>query len=97
MPDLPPLGHGRTATAPATSPELHPRHLRLEVTENLEATHRQLALPGALSAAGISLVVDDFGVSSSDLAHLEDLPAAPGRRGDGAAAGRGAAARLTRG
>jgi diguanylate cyclase (GGDEF)-like protein len=54
--------------------QLHPRHLRLEVTENLEKTQRQLAVLDTLSRAGISLVVDDFGVSYSNLAHLKDLP-----------------------
>ncbi|MFQ1003566.1 putative bifunctional diguanylate cyclase/phosphodiesterase [Modestobacter sp. SSW1-42] len=54
--------------------QVAPRHLRLEVTENMEKTHRQLALLDALSRAGISLVVDDFGVSYSNLAHLKDLP-----------------------
>ena len=54
--------------------QVAPRHLRLEVTENMEKTHRQLALLDALSDVGISLVVDDFGVSYSNLAHLKDLP-----------------------
>ena len=54
--------------------QVAPRHLRLEVTENMEKTSAQLALLDALSGAGISLVVDDFGVSYSNLAHLKDLP-----------------------
>ncbi|QXG78026.1 EAL domain-containing protein [Modestobacter sp. L9-4] len=54
--------------------QLHPRHLRLEVTENLEKTPGQLALLDTFGRAGISLVVDDFGVSYSNLAHLKDLP-----------------------
>ncbi|MEU2350341.1 EAL domain-containing protein [Modestobacter sp. NPDC049651] len=51
-----------------------PGRLRLEVTENLEKTAAQLAQLHRLRGAGVSLVVDDFGVSYSNLAHLRDLP-----------------------
>ncbi|MBB3676630.1 putative bifunctional diguanylate cyclase/phosphodiesterase [Modestobacter versicolor] len=49
-------------------------HLRLEVTENLERTPGQLRELHRLKDAGVSLVLDDFGVSYSNLAHVRDLP-----------------------
>ncbi|OMQ16193.1 hypothetical protein A7K94_0204185 [Modestobacter sp. VKM Ac-2676] len=51
-----------------------PGALRLEVTESLEKTAGQLAELHRLRAAGVGLVLDDFGVSYSNLAHLRDLP-----------------------
>ncbi|MGY1854973.1 putative bifunctional diguanylate cyclase/phosphodiesterase [Modestobacter sp. SYSU DS0290] len=51
-----------------------PGSLRLEVTESLEKTAGQLAELHRLRAAGVGLVLDDFGVSYSNLAHLRDLP-----------------------
>ncbi|MQA32761.1 putative bifunctional diguanylate cyclase/phosphodiesterase [Modestobacter roseus] len=48
--------------------------LRLEVTESLEKTAGQLTELHRLRAAGVGLVLDDFGVSYSNLAHLRDLP-----------------------
>ncbi|WP_369136631.1 EAL domain-containing protein [Modestobacter versicolor] len=49
-------------------------HLRLEVTENMERTAAQLQELHRLRDAGVSLVLDDFGVSYSNLAHVRDLP-----------------------
>jgi diguanylate cyclase (GGDEF)-like protein/PAS domain S-box-containing protein len=55
---------------------LQPRHLTLELTENILMERLEVALPMLveLRALGIQLSVDDFGTGYSSLAHLSSLP-----------------------
>jgi EAL domain-containing protein (putative c-di-GMP-specific phosphodiesterase class I) len=66
---------GRVAQAMhATS--VHPRHLTLELTENILMSRIETALPmlEELRQMGVRLSVDDFGTGYSSLAHLSSLP-----------------------
>ncbi|MBV8209588.1 MAG: EAL domain-containing protein [Burkholderiaceae bacterium] len=55
---------------------LQPRHLTLELTENILMEHIRNSLPtlAKLQALGIGLSVDDFGTGYSSLSHLSALP-----------------------
>jgi diguanylate cyclase (GGDEF)-like protein/PAS domain S-box-containing protein len=55
---------------------LQPRHLTLELTENILMARLASALPmlEELRALGVRLSVDDFGTGYSSLAHLSSLP-----------------------
>jgi len=55
---------------------LQPRHLTLELTENILMEHIRNSLPtlAKLQALGIGLSADDFGTGYSSLAHLSALP-----------------------
>jgi diguanylate cyclase (GGDEF)-like protein/PAS domain S-box-containing protein len=55
---------------------LQPRHLTLELTENILMERLEVALPMLLElrGLGIQLSVDDFGTGYSSLAHLSVLP-----------------------
>jgi diguanylate cyclase (GGDEF)-like protein len=55
---------------------LEPRHLALELTENILMERIETALPmlAALRGLGVQLSVDDFGTGYSSLAHLSSLP-----------------------
>jgi diguanylate cyclase (GGDEF)-like protein/PAS domain S-box-containing protein len=55
---------------------LQPRHLTLELTENILMERIETALPmlEELRALGVRLSVDDFGTGYSSLAHLSRLP-----------------------
>lgn len=56
--------------------KLAPRHLTLELTENILMAHLEAALPRLfeLRRSGIGLSVDDFGTGYSSLQHLSMLP-----------------------
>jgi diguanylate cyclase (GGDEF)-like protein/PAS domain S-box-containing protein len=53
-----------------------PRHLSLELTEDILMKNIEVAVPQLerLRALGVRLAVDDFGTGSSSLAHLSRLP-----------------------
>jgi len=55
---------------------LQPRHLTLELTENILAARIESALPllGELRELGVGLAIDDFGTGYSSLSHLSALP-----------------------
>jgi diguanylate cyclase (GGDEF)-like protein/PAS domain S-box-containing protein len=55
---------------------LHPRHLTLELTENILMSRLEGALPmlTELRHMGVALAVDDFGTGYSSLSHLSTLP-----------------------
>jgi len=65
----------RVTTALADA-QLEPRHLTLELTENVLAQRLEAALPtlGELRRHGIGLSLDDFGTGYSSLRHLSTLP-----------------------
>ncbi len=56
--------------------ELQPRHLCIELTENILMSRLEGALVvlGELRRLGVSLAVDDFGTGYSSLSHLSTLP-----------------------
>ncbi len=55
---------------------LQPRHLCLELTENILMSRLEGALPvlAALRRLGVMLAIDDFGTGYSSLSHLSTLP-----------------------
>jgi diguanylate cyclase (GGDEF)-like protein/PAS domain S-box-containing protein len=55
---------------------LQPRHLCIELTENILMSRLESALPvlRELRRLGVSLAVDDFGTGYSSLSHLSTLP-----------------------
>jgi len=55
---------------------LQPRHLTLELTENILAARIESALPllGELRELGVGLAIDDFGTGYSSLSYLKKLP-----------------------
>jgi predicted signal transduction protein with EAL and GGDEF domain len=55
---------------------LKPRHLCLELTENILMSRLEGALPvlGELRRLGVGLAIDDFGTGYSSLSHLSTLP-----------------------
>jgi diguanylate cyclase (GGDEF)-like protein/PAS domain S-box-containing protein len=55
---------------------LQPRHLCLELTEDILMSRLEGALPvlGELQRLGVSLAIDDFGTGYSSLSHLSTLP-----------------------
>jgi diguanylate cyclase (GGDEF)-like protein/PAS domain S-box-containing protein len=55
---------------------LQPKHLTLELTENILMEHIETALPiiVELRSLGIGFSVDDFGTGYSSLSHLSNLP-----------------------
>jgi diguanylate cyclase (GGDEF)-like protein/PAS domain S-box-containing protein len=55
---------------------LQPRHLCLELTENILMSRLEGALPvlGELRRLGVLLAIDDFGTGYSSLSHLSTLP-----------------------
>jgi diguanylate cyclase (GGDEF)-like protein/PAS domain S-box-containing protein len=55
---------------------VHPRHLTLELTENILMSRLEAALPmlADLRRLGVRLAVDDFGTGYSSLSHLSTLP-----------------------
>jgi diguanylate cyclase (GGDEF)-like protein/PAS domain S-box-containing protein len=55
---------------------LHPRHLCLELTEDILMSRLEGALPvlGELQRLGVALAIDDFGTGYSSLSHLSSLP-----------------------
>jgi len=63
-------------TAALTEAKLHPRHLTLELTENIIMQRLEAALPrlSHLRRLGVGLSVDDFGTGYSSLQHLSTLP-----------------------
>ena len=65
----------RIETALAAA-RLQPRHLTLELTENILMTRLEGALPmlTELRRKGVGLSVDDFGTGYSSLRHLSSLP-----------------------
>jgi len=67
------LGRVRAATEEA---QLQPRHLTLELTENILVERLESALPmlRELRALGVGLSLDDFGSGYSSLRHLSALP-----------------------
>jgi EAL domain-containing protein (putative c-di-GMP-specific phosphodiesterase class I) len=55
--------------------DLHPSFLGLEITEaSLELPDRALAIAGQLTAMGIRLALDDFGIGHSSMRRLVQLP-----------------------
>ena len=56
--------------------QLQPRHLTLELTENVLVERLEAALPtlGELRALGVGLSLDDFGSGNSSLRHLSAWP-----------------------
>lgn len=56
---------------------VHPRYLKLEITETafLEDTQKQLALIGRLQAYGFDIEIDDFGSGFSSFNLLKDIKA----------------------
>ena len=56
--------------------ELQPRHLCLELTENILMSRLEGALPvlAELRRLGVTLAIDDFGTGYSSLSHLSTLP-----------------------
>jgi len=65
----------RVAAALAEA-KLQPRHLTLELTENVLVQRLETSLPtlGELRRQGIGLSLDDFGTGYSSLRHLSTLP-----------------------
>jgi diguanylate cyclase (GGDEF)-like protein/PAS domain S-box-containing protein len=55
---------------------LQPRHLCIELTENILMSRLEGALPvlGELRRLGVALAIDDFGTGYSSLSHLSTLP-----------------------
>jgi EAL domain-containing protein (putative c-di-GMP-specific phosphodiesterase class I) len=55
---------------------LHPRHLCLELTEDILMSRLEGALPvlAELQRLGVALAIDDFGTGYSSLSHLSSLP-----------------------
>jgi diguanylate cyclase (GGDEF)-like protein/PAS domain S-box-containing protein len=55
---------------------LQPRHLCLELTENILMSRIEGAVPvlGELRRLGVTLAIDDFGTGYSSLSHLSTLP-----------------------
>ena len=55
---------------------LQPRHLCIELTENILMSRLEGALPvlGELRKLGVLLAIDDFGTGYSSLSHLSTLP-----------------------
>ena len=55
---------------------LQPRHLCIELTENILMSRLEGALPvlGELRRLGVTLAIDDFGTGYSSLSHLSTLP-----------------------
>ncbi len=55
---------------------LQPRHLCIELTENILMSRLEGALPvlGELRRLGVPLAIDDFGTGYSSLSHLSTLP-----------------------
>ena len=63
-------------TAALVDARLEPRHLTLELTENILMERLEAALPllSELRRLGVGLSVDDFGTGYSSLKHLSSLP-----------------------
>ena len=63
-------------TAVLDETHLQPRHLTLELTENILMERLEAALPqlSELRRLGVGLSVDDFGTGYSSLQHLSSLP-----------------------
>ncbi|WP_212841323.1 bifunctional diguanylate cyclase/phosphodiesterase [Catellatospora sp. IY07-71] len=53
---------------------LHPADIWLEITEHSYLRHEVTEYASALGAAGVHLVLDDFGTAYSNLAYLKRLP-----------------------
>jgi diguanylate cyclase (GGDEF)-like protein/PAS domain S-box-containing protein len=55
---------------------LQPRHICIELTENILMSRLEGALPvlGELRRLGVALAIDDFGTGYSSLSHLSTLP-----------------------
>jgi diguanylate cyclase (GGDEF)-like protein len=53
---------------------LHPADIWLEITEHSYLRHEVTEYAGALGAAGVHLVLDDFGTAYSNLSYLKRLP-----------------------
>ena len=55
---------------------IQPKHLCLELTENILMSRLEGALPllGELQRLGVTLAIDDFGTGYSSLSHLSTLP-----------------------
>jgi diguanylate cyclase (GGDEF)-like protein/PAS domain S-box-containing protein len=69
-------GFAARVTNALVEAHLQPRHLTLELTENILMERLETALPMLveLRSLGIQLSVDDFGTGYSSLAHLSALP-----------------------
>ena len=63
-------------TAALAESQLQPRHLTLELTENILVQRLEAALPALqeLRRHGVGLSLDDFGTGYSSLRHLSTLP-----------------------
>lgn len=59
-----------------TATDLHPRHLELELTENLIVENTEIAMRrlNALKALGLTIAIDDFGTGYSSLSYLQQFP-----------------------
>ena len=74
--DLPHAGFVPSVMAALQRAGLAPRHLTLELTENILMEQLEAAMPVLedLRRQGVSLSLDDFGTGSSSLRHLSGLP-----------------------
>ena len=75
-PDIAHPGFVARVTRAIVEAGLQPRHLCLELTENILMSRLDDALQvlGELRRLGVSLAVDDFGTGYSSLSHLSTLP-----------------------
>jgi diguanylate cyclase (GGDEF)-like protein len=74
--DITQKGFVERVTRAIAASQLQPRHLTLELTENILMANLEDALPMLveLNALGFRLSVDDFGTGCSSLTHLSRLP-----------------------
>ncbi|MED5619870.1 putative bifunctional diguanylate cyclase/phosphodiesterase [Ideonella sp. BN130291] len=74
--DIAQRGFVERVTRAIAAAQLQPRHLTLELTENILMASLEDALPmlTELNALGFRLSVDDFGTGCSSLTHLSRLP-----------------------